>query len=256
MTQKLDGKFIGEIRRATTGEVIPDDRWVAFMAYDNAFVGTLKYYRNKCQQLGCTQEQLSAVDALILRVDQWRADNPELCRKPDSVRTSGTSMVTPPEVDDAAVFGFLQAQQDIHNWLRQEFHRELNALNPAVANGAYMSPPERKPEVGRVKFEKLFDIDDMRAYKMGMLNSLSLAMREFAIAVNDEMLKFGPTWPILLHPVLRQEAYMIELQWVCQLFEQVPVPAGQVVKVEPLPAAIQEVLEQHEEPLAAERTEE
>lgn len=278
---KLDGKFIGEIRRATTGELIPDDRWVAFMAYDNAFVGTLKYYRNKCQQLGCSQEQLSAVDALILRVDQWREANPELCRKPEGVKLSGTSMMAPAEMDDDAIFTALEMQNTLHQFLRDAFYRELTAMNPTVshvvnphANG------QPVPEADRIKFEKLFDVDDARSHHFppgkGFKTLLEAAMREFAIEANNKLLSLPPgVWPSLLYPVIRREAFMIELQWVCILYQGQPAvkdtsadPPGQVVSVMPLPSpeTLDKLTERlsdpnpaivdDEEPLAAERKEE
>jgi hypothetical protein len=81
----LDGKFTGVIQRRRDGVLVPDDRWVGFMAYDNAFPATLRFYREECARIGADQEQLQAVDRLIGRVDAWRAAHPELIKIPDAL---------------------------------------------------------------------------------------------------------------------------------------------------------------------------
>lgn len=80
---KLDGKFHGTIIKNKDGSVVPEDRWVCFLAKDNAFPATLMFYREECERIGAEPEQLSAVDDLIERVLVWRSRHQELCKVPD-----------------------------------------------------------------------------------------------------------------------------------------------------------------------------
>ena len=83
--QKLDGKFHGIVVRDLTGEIVPPDQYVIFLAKDNAFPNTLVFYHNECERHGAGLEQLSAVRRLIERVRMWRLENSELCKVPDAV---------------------------------------------------------------------------------------------------------------------------------------------------------------------------
>lgn len=80
----LDGKFRGTVFRHADQTVVPSDEWVVFLASDNAFPATLRFYRMKCAEIGAEQEQLDAVDRLIARVDAWRAAHPEKIKLPDA----------------------------------------------------------------------------------------------------------------------------------------------------------------------------
>lgn len=83
--QPLDGKFRGTIYRHLDQKVVSPDEWVVFLAKDNAFPDTLRFYRAKCEEIGAAAEQLAAVDRLIARVDAWRAQHPEAHKIPDAV---------------------------------------------------------------------------------------------------------------------------------------------------------------------------
>lgn len=81
---RLDGKFEGVVRRVRDGEIIPEDQFVVFLAKDNAFPATLRFYRQECERIGAEREQLEAVDRLIARVDLWRAENADSLKIPDA----------------------------------------------------------------------------------------------------------------------------------------------------------------------------
>jgi|SRR6478735_1926941 len=81
---KLDAKFYGEIRKAKDGTRVPHDEYVVFLAKDNAFALTLPVYREKCLLLGADAEQIAAVDAMIERLNGWRAAHPDRLKVPDA----------------------------------------------------------------------------------------------------------------------------------------------------------------------------
>lgn len=80
----LDGKFHGRIFRNLDNTEVPSDRWMAFMAYDNALPATLAFYRQECERIGAGEEQLAAVDRLIHRVAEYRRLHPETHKVPDA----------------------------------------------------------------------------------------------------------------------------------------------------------------------------
>ena len=81
---KLDTKFYGEIYKAKDLSRIPDDEYVVFLVKDTAFAMTLPFYLEKCIELGCDQEQIDAVKALLERVDYWREKNKDRIKIPDA----------------------------------------------------------------------------------------------------------------------------------------------------------------------------
>ena len=83
MSQRLDGKFRGTIIKNKNSEEVPDTEWILFLAKDNAFPATLRFYRDECERQGAASAQLAAVDAAIVRLDQWRADNAHRLKTPD-----------------------------------------------------------------------------------------------------------------------------------------------------------------------------
>ena len=81
---KIDHKFYGEIRKASDDSIVPPDSCITFLAKDNAFPATLRFYLEECKRLGAGEIQVQAVQGLIERVDAWRAQHPELCKVPDA----------------------------------------------------------------------------------------------------------------------------------------------------------------------------
>lgn len=81
---KMDKKFKGTILKVKDGSIVADDQYVVFLVKDDAFAAVLPAYRDECARLGADEEQLAAVDALVGRVDVWRAAHPELCKVPDA----------------------------------------------------------------------------------------------------------------------------------------------------------------------------
>lgn len=82
---KLDSKHVSPngIFKVKNGVRLPDDQWVLFSPKDNAFAAVLPAYRDKLIELGASAAQVQAVNALIDRVDQWRAAHPERCKVAD-----------------------------------------------------------------------------------------------------------------------------------------------------------------------------
>lgn len=80
---KLDGKFTGTLTKNKDGSTVPDDQWIVLLAKDNAVPATLEFYYGECLRVGAGQDQVQSVAALIERVRQWRAANPDKCKIPD-----------------------------------------------------------------------------------------------------------------------------------------------------------------------------
>jgi hypothetical protein len=81
---KLDAKFYGEIRKVKDDSLVPDDEYVVFLAKDEAFADTIYYYRDRCIALGADREQIDAVNRMIQRIEDWRANNPSRLKVPDA----------------------------------------------------------------------------------------------------------------------------------------------------------------------------
>lgn len=81
---KLDAKFYGTIIKVKDNTTVPEDQYVVFLAKDNAFAAVLPTYREKCVELGCDNEQIAAVDKLIVRLNSWRQENQDKLKIPDA----------------------------------------------------------------------------------------------------------------------------------------------------------------------------
>lgn len=81
---KLDAKFFGEVWKAKDNSPVSEDQWCVFLAKDNAFAAVLPIYRTVCASMGADPEQLAALDRMIERVREWRAQYPERCKVPDA----------------------------------------------------------------------------------------------------------------------------------------------------------------------------
>lgn len=82
-TDRLDGKYIAEIRKADTGELIPNDEWILFRAKDLALPATLLAYYDECRRRGSPVSHLQAIMALYERTNDWQMAHPDLCKVPD-----------------------------------------------------------------------------------------------------------------------------------------------------------------------------
>lgn len=81
--EQVDRKFLIEAEHITKGIKHTERDAVLFLAKDNAFPATLRFYRQECERLGADVSQLLSVDLLIDRVDTWRRLNPDQCKVPD-----------------------------------------------------------------------------------------------------------------------------------------------------------------------------
>lgn len=81
---KLDAKFSGVIFKVKDGSIVPDDQYMVFLAKDQAFFNTLKFYREECIRLGADQEHIDAVNRTIDRLITWRIKNNDRLKVPDA----------------------------------------------------------------------------------------------------------------------------------------------------------------------------
>lgn len=81
---KLDAKFSGVIFKIKDGSIVTDDEYVVFLAKDTAFANILPAYRAECVRLGADQEQIAAVDRMVLRLKDWRKTYPDRLKVPDA----------------------------------------------------------------------------------------------------------------------------------------------------------------------------
>jgi hypothetical protein len=82
--RKLDAKFEGVIVKIKDGSIVPSDEYVVFLAKDTAFANVIPKYREECETLGADAEQLAAVDRMIERLIEWRANNQHRLKVPDA----------------------------------------------------------------------------------------------------------------------------------------------------------------------------
>lgn len=84
MVQKLDKKFTGIIVKDKDGTIVSPDRYIVFLATDNAVPKMLSAYYDECEKLGAADSQLDAVAGLMNDVEAWRRRNKEKCKVPDT----------------------------------------------------------------------------------------------------------------------------------------------------------------------------
>lgn len=88
-TSTIDGKFVikgGQIVKASSGEIVPDDEPLMLMrARDRLVLPTLQHYRNLCVVDGCNEYQLALVDELIARFAEYSSD-PSRMKQPGVTR--------------------------------------------------------------------------------------------------------------------------------------------------------------------------
>jgi len=81
--RKLDRKFDGIIFKVKDQSIVPPDQYMVFLAKDDAFPATLRFYREECERQGAGAAQLAAVDQAIEDVEAWRAQNAFVVKTPD-----------------------------------------------------------------------------------------------------------------------------------------------------------------------------
>jgi hypothetical protein len=81
---KLDAKFSGVIFKVKDGSIVPDDEYMVFLAKDQAFLPTLRFYREECKRIGADDDHIAAVDRTIKRLLNWRGNNPHRLKVPDA----------------------------------------------------------------------------------------------------------------------------------------------------------------------------
>ena len=82
--EEMNGVLQGYLHKAKDDSVVPDDCWVAFMVWDNAFNAILPDYYIACEKRGCDAEHLTMVRKLMADVAAWRAKNPDRCHEPSA----------------------------------------------------------------------------------------------------------------------------------------------------------------------------
>ena len=65
---KLDAKFHAAVHKVKNGKSVPDDEWMIFLATDNAFPATLRFYLEECKRLGADQDHVESVQRTIRRL--------------------------------------------------------------------------------------------------------------------------------------------------------------------------------------------
>ena len=83
MSEILDQKYIIHARKAGTDYIISQDEAILFRAQDKALVPTLKAYKEECKKLGCSEDHLGGITALIDRVKIWQSKNLSRVKRPD-----------------------------------------------------------------------------------------------------------------------------------------------------------------------------
>lgn len=81
---KLDAKFNGVVFKVKDGTIVPDDEYMVFLAKDNAFLPTLRFYHTECVRIGADEEHIAAVSRTLDRLIEWRAHNQHRLKVPDA----------------------------------------------------------------------------------------------------------------------------------------------------------------------------
>jgi hypothetical protein len=80
----IDTKFVFTGFNPHTGQTVTQENAVVFKASDNALLDTLEFYHKKCIELGADELQIKGIEALMIRVEAWRRNYPELCKVADA----------------------------------------------------------------------------------------------------------------------------------------------------------------------------
>lgn len=71
----IDSKFAIHAKHVTHRYLATEDNAMIFLARDAALPATLRAYREECERLGSDEAQLKSIDALMVRVDEFQAEN-------------------------------------------------------------------------------------------------------------------------------------------------------------------------------------
>lgn len=91
----IDRKYAFYALNRKTHKSYDDTDGVVFLAKDNAFPATLRFYRAECERQGADEAQLKGIDLLIERVDAYRASNAHLCKVPDVTPAEAEELLRP-----------------------------------------------------------------------------------------------------------------------------------------------------------------
>lgn len=91
----IDRKYAFYALNRKTGNTHDDTEGVVFLAKDNAFPATLRFYRTECERQGAQPAQLKGIDLLIERVDAYRARHSDICKVPDVTPAEAEELLRP-----------------------------------------------------------------------------------------------------------------------------------------------------------------
>lgn len=83
MNQSIDRKFKISATSIGSGNKYSDENAVLFLAKDIAFARALPEYLNQCIICGAGQDQITAVELLIDRVNAFQLENVGVAKIPD-----------------------------------------------------------------------------------------------------------------------------------------------------------------------------
>lgn len=81
--EDLDRKFEFVAMHTTKGKAFTHREGVVFLAQDNCFLPTLKFYKEECKRQGVGEVQIKGIDLLIGRIGQWREMHLDKLKRPD-----------------------------------------------------------------------------------------------------------------------------------------------------------------------------
>jgi hypothetical protein len=139
--RRIDRKFEFTAVNPITGSTYTDEDGIVLLAKDNAVPNTLRFYREECERQGAMLGQLEAVDALIKRVDDYRAAYPELCKvadvTPEEVAAMrGQPLATEPAVSPVGTLGGGLAAAPVEAVVGQPAPSEKTAKEPGPGETA------------------------------------------------------------------------------------------------------------------------
>lgn len=93
--ESIDRKFKIEAKCIEHGHIHSDFDSVLFLAKDKALPSTLRFYRDKCRELGADPQQIEGITLLIERVEKWQRAHPRHVKVADIDLPAGESIIAP-----------------------------------------------------------------------------------------------------------------------------------------------------------------